>query len=255
MEVNENKSEGTRLLEGTANAIRYFFREVGNIKFQTAFKVVSISIMLIILVFVARIAMSKSAVERIVESALITQHEEQARLQIRDMVSPKIQKTLAKMVVTLNCDRAFVIEMHNGKKNATELPFKFFDMTYEEVNDDRQVKNVSQNYIEVLITHFKLPYYLAKHDRFIGTVDELAEIDRRFASNLEEENGSFFAIEILRCGGKDVGFIGVAYNNECEYIPTNKEILDVFSKEGKTIGELLDLSAQEQLLKIGDSDD
>ena len=222
-------------------AVKSAFDEIGSIRATTAFRVVSLALLVVMVVGLYNIASNKSAVEKILEKALIEAKNEEAELTIRDIVSPKIQKRLQKMVLTLDADRCFAIELHNGKKNATELPFKYFDMTYEEVNEDRHVQYVSQNFMEVLVSHYKLPFYLSKHNVFIGTVQELEEIDRRFAWNFSEQNGAYIGLMMLRSGGKEVGFLGVAYN-EGSKVPDKELINNIMLEESRLITEFLDLN-------------
>lgn len=157
------------------DGLKYAFKALSSIKLLTIFRVSLFLMMLVMLMFSANVALNQSAVEKIVDHIVSEANEEKEDMDIRDMVSPKIQKRLASMIYTLDCDRAFAIELHNGKKNATELPFKYFDMTYEEVNDNRHVGNVSQNFVNVMVTHYKLPYYLAENNYFFGTRRGLGE--------------------------------------------------------------------------------
>jgi hypothetical protein len=54
---------------------------------------------------------------------------------IRDyVVTPKVQKDIEILLYTLNADRVFIFELHNGKKNISGLPFKYADMSYEVAN-------------------------------------------------------------------------------------------------------------------------
>lgn len=243
-----NATKVGKSLNSFGQGFKLLFENVAKLKYKTVFKTVIILLMGIMVFLVARIATSKVAVERFVEVALDNAKKEQVSMNIREMVSPKIQKRLGKMVVLLDADRVFVIEMHNGKKNATELPFKYFDMTYEEVNEDRNIKNVSHLFMEMPITHYKLPFYLARNGKFMGTGEELEVIDRRFANNFTDENGDYLAIMTLRSRGCEIGFLGVSYDKGAK-VPSIDLIGSVMERESKIIAELLDLNAQESLLK------
>ena len=59
---------------------------------------------------------------------------------IRDhVVTPKVQKDIEILLYSLNADRVFIFELHNGKKNISGLPFKYADMSYEVANRDRGI--------------------------------------------------------------------------------------------------------------------
>ena len=242
------RNEEESFLQGAANAVKYFFNAVGKISYKTSFKVFSIILLLSILVVVVRIAVSKNTVEKLVETALVEVQSEEKGLEIRELVSPKIQKRCAKMVNTLNADRAFVIENHNGKRNATELPFKYFDMTYEEVNEDKQIRHISDAFNEVLISHYKLPFYLVEHREFMATAKELEKIDQRFAFNFTDFDGAYIAIMVLRGQNKEIGFLGVSYDVGTE-VADEKLIRKTLNVEAKVISELLDLNVQERIFE------
>lgn len=240
--LNVTTKEGDRITS-LADGIKYAFKSLSSIKLLTAFRVTLFLMVLVLVIFSANVAMNKNAVEKLVEHVLEQNKEEKMDLDIRDMVSPKIQRNLLQMVYELDCDRAFVIELHNGKKNATELPFKFFDMTYEEVNDNRHVKHISQYFINTMVTHYKLPYYLSRRTYFFGTSEKLFEIDSRFASNFEEYEGRYIGIMILRTQKDEIGFLGIAYN-DITHLKSQEAIKKELEGKAKVIRDLLDLGIQ-----------
>ena len=60
-------------------------------------------------------------------------NSEEKGMEIRqDITTPAIQKELRLLCYTLNADRVFLFELHNGKKSAGGLPFVYADMSYNE---------------------------------------------------------------------------------------------------------------------------
>lgn len=229
------------------SALNVLFNKIADIKAVVIAKVTLVFIIIIVIILGINISLNKTASEKLVGHLIeLKPKYEKEDLSIRDMVSPKIQKRLTSMVYTLNCDRAFVIELHNGKKNATELPFKYFDMTYEEVNENKHIKHISQHFVDVMTTHYKLPYYLASETYFCGHVSDLEKIDKRFAANFEEQKGAYMAMMVLRVDGEEIGFIGVAYENEEHVVDANK-IRKTLETESKLVRDLLDLGTQKRL--------
>ena len=244
MAQNESyQPQGT--LARWAEGVKYAFKTLSTIKLITAFRVTLFLMVLVLVIFAANVATNKDTVEKLVEQALAENKESKLDMNIREMVSPKVQRCLINMIYTLDCDRAFVIELHNGQKNATELPFKFFDMTYEEVNDDRNIRYISQNFFNVMVSHYKLPYYLTKHNYFIGDASELYDIDNRFADNFVEYNGKFIAISMLRSGRDEIGFIGVSYDDSTHVKP-REVIMEELDNKAKVVRDLLDLGFQKK---------
>lgn len=226
------------------SALKYFFEKVGEIKLAVVAKVTLVFVIIILVILGINISINRTASETLLSHIMKVQPvDEKEDLSIRDMVSPKIQKRLSALVYKLDCDRAFVIELHNGKKNATDLPFKYFDMTYEEVNEGKHIKHISQHFIDVMTTHYKLPFYLAANTYFFGKVSDLEEIDKRFAANFEEHRGAYLAMITLRVNGEEIGFLGVAYENENYKVDENK-VKGVLNEEAKIMKDLLDLGTQ-----------
>ena len=243
--TGDELTQPTGKIDQWANGLSRAFKTIASIKVLTAFRVMIFLMLLVLVIFAANVAMNKSTVEKLVEKALVENQESKIDMDIREMVSPKIQRCLINMIYTLDCDRAFVIELHNGQKNATELPFKFFDMTYEEVNDERNVRYISQYFFNTMVTHYKFPYYLSKNGQFVGTADELYEVDSRFADNFVEHNGNYLAIVALRSGRDEIGFLGIAYNDSTNVQPRDAIIREIDNK-AKVIRDLLDLGFQKQ---------
>ena len=239
-------------ITSVGSALNYFFNKVAEIKLAVVAKVTLVFVIIILVILGVNIAINRSATEKLITHIVqVKPADEKEDLSIRDMVSPKIQKRLNVLVYRLDCDRAFVIELHNGKKNATDLPFKYFDMTYEEVNEVRHVKHVSQHFIDVMTTHYKLPFYLAANTHFFGYVPELEKIDKRFAANFEEHKGAYLAMTTLRVDGEEIGFLGAAYENEGCTIDKNK-VAAILDEEAKAIRDLLDLSTQKATVHFHD---
>ena len=97
---------------------------------------------------------------------------------IRDfVVTPKIQKDIDILLYTLNADRVFIFEFHNGKKNISGLPFKYADMTYEVANIERKVDRVYSKYQDVPLTMYKYPDYMYKQKLIICTIEEIEKLE------------------------------------------------------------------------------
>jgi phosphoribosylpyrophosphate synthetase len=92
--------------------------------------------------------------------------------EVRGYVSPKINKILIKMVYEMHADRAFVIEMHNGKENASSLPFVYYDMTYEEIRDGEGITYIQPQFENVNINNYQMQWYVADNTYFIGDVED-----------------------------------------------------------------------------------
>lgn len=169
--------------------------------------------------------------------------QEELRLVIRtNKVTPKIQKELEKLCYLLNADRAFLFELHNGKKNASGLPFRYADMSYEEINEEKEAESVAMQFQDIPLTLYKYPHYLAEHKYIYGSVEEIALVDNGFAKHIERVGGKYLGMIYLTSRGLPLGFLCVSFHEE----PTISDsvIKAKLEQYGKVITPLLDLNTQ-----------
>lgn len=160
---------------------------------------------------------------------------------IRDfMVTPKVQHELSILVYTLNAERGFIFELHNGKKNISGLPFRFADMTYEVVNEEKKVDKVAMQFQDIPLTLYKYPHYLQKQKMIIGTIEEIEKIDLDFAEHVKNCGGKYLGMIYLNSNGTPIGFLCVSYH-KLENVPNKDVIKTKLSYYGSTITNLLDL--------------
>ena len=173
---------------------------------------------------------------------------------IRDfIVTPKIQKELNTLVYVLNADRAFLFELHNGKKNTTGLPFRYADMTYEETNEDRKIDKVAMNFQNIPLTLYKYPHYLQRKKILIGSVDEIEGIDHEFAKHIRDCNGEYLAMTYLNDNGVPLGFLCVSFHDK-ETIPKKEYIMKKMEEYGKSLTQLLDFDIQMNKSKLDEEE-
>lgn len=144
-----------------------------------------------------------------------------AEIDKRVEVSPKIQIILDKLLLATKANRAFLIEVHNGTNNLNGLPFLFGDMTYEEVSNDN-LEYISELYQNMPLSRFLISQKLFEDGFWYGTVDELATIDKRLASRIKINNGSWIALILLKGAEQYLGVIGVSFTDSSK---VNKEVV------------------------------
>lgn len=177
-----------------------------------------------------------------VQKAELRQKENELNaLNIRsNVVTPMIQEHLSRLCYSMNADRAFLFELHNGKKNASGLPFKYADMSYEEVNEEKNVESVALEFQDIPLTLYKYPHYLAQNKYIYGSVSEIAAIDNGFAGHIERIGGKYLAMIYLVNRGLPLGFLCISYHDE----PTMSEnvIKDKMESYAKVITPMLDIN-------------
>lgn len=163
---------------------------------------------------------------------------------IRDFViTPKIQKNLDAILYTLNADRAYLIEFHNGKKNTTGLPFRYMDVSYEVTNQESKATKIGMYYQNVPTTLYKFPYYLQEHKYYIGTIDDFGRVDTDLAKQMSVNFAKYFAVIALNSDGTPVGYLGISWC-DIESVPDINTIKNKLYLYDKTFSQLLDLRIQ-----------
>ena len=187
--------------------------------------------------FAYKFISDKEAMHEASISLMRSQKEEN----IRDfVVTPKIQNDLKLLTYTLNADRAFLFELHNGKKNTCGLPFRFADMSYEEVNEEKKVDRIAMQFQDIPLTLYKYPHYLQRQKMMIGTIDEIEKVDHEFANHIKSVGGVYLGMVYISSGGTPLGFLCVSYH-KYEDVPDPALIEKKLNEHDKTLTQLLDL--------------
>lgn len=185
--------------------------------------------------------------EQVMRQAALLMTKTRKEENIRDfVVTPKIQKTLSVILYTLNADRAFLFELHNGKRNTSGLPFRYADMSYEEINEEKKIDRIAREYQDVPITLYKYPHYLQKKKIICGSVSDVARIDSQFAEHMVQHACEYIAIIYLTNNGNPLGFLCVSWHDS-NNVPSPAIIVDKLREYDKPITQLLDLQTQMQM--------
>jgi hypothetical protein len=170
---------------------------------------------------------------------------------LRDfVVTPKVRHDIGVLMYTLDADRVFIFELHNGKKNISGLPFRYVDMSYEVANRENGVDRCYKKYQDVPLNMYVFPTYMYKEKFFVGTADAVEEIDYDFAKSLKEDGGKYVAFIYLNGSDEPLGFLGISFHRSTN-LPDDKVIENKMRAYGNTISELLDLNVQLKKQKGG----
>lgn len=241
--INVNQPSGENV-SSIVKAFKNVTNTIANAKWSRILKVYFVMFFFLVTIlggfFVYKLESDEEAMHQAAISIANAQKEENIR---EYTVTPKIQHDLEVLTYTINADRAFLFELHNGKKNISGLPFRFADMTYEEVNENRKVDKVAMQFQDIPLTLYKYPHYLQKKKIIIGTVDEIEEIDKDFAGHIREIGGTYLGMIYISNRGIPLGFLCVSYHDMND-VPS-KEIVERKLKEyDMALTQLLDLQTQ-----------
>lgn len=226
---------------------------IADAKWYKIFKFYFVTFLFLTTMLLFYVAYRASSNDEVVKSAALKISSTEKEENIRDfVVTPKIQHDLEVLVYTINADRAFLFELHNGKKNTSGLPFRFADMTYEETNENRKVEKVAMQFQNIPLTLYKYPHYLQKKGMIIGTVDDIEKIDKDFASHIKEIGGVYLGMIYISKRGLPLGFLCVSYHS-MDDVP-NIDVIDrKLNEHDKALAQLLDLQTQINLSYEKDS--
>lgn len=139
------------------------------------------------------------------------EQEHNDALEIRKKIKPDIDKALKEALVSLDADRVFVMEMHNGNNNTSGLPFVYGEMTYEQVRSG--IGHIDDDYINLNLSRFSFPLYLEKEHIWQGSMEELANIDDKLAKRLSSNEVTYIAITHIHGVDNLLGYFGITYCN------------------------------------------
>jgi hypothetical protein len=205
-------------------------------------------ITVIILIVGGRVLYNAAGSERVMEAISNWIEEQSANtdekgMEIRqDVTTPAIQKELRLLCYTLNADRVFLFELHNGRKSAGGLPFVYADMSYEEVNIEKCLEYVGTEFQNIPLTLYKYPNYMF-HKRYeYATLEEIATVDNAFAKHIEGIGGKYLATAYITIHSKPLGFLCASFHNDP--LLSNDVIKEKMENSARILKPLLDLETQ-----------
>lgn len=117
---------------------------------------------------------------------------------------------LHRLLHTLNADRAWLIELHNGSKNLTSgLPFLYGDMRIEEVADG--IQNVDEEYTDFSLSKYPFITKIFEDGYFYGSTDSMLEFDERLYYKFKSNDVNEIALLALYQGDKPLGVLGISF--------------------------------------------
>ena len=202
----------------------------------------------IILIAGGRVLYNAAGSERVMEAISNwiekqNANTEEKGIEIRqDITTPAIQKELRLLCYTLNADRVFLFELHNGKKSAGGLPFVYADMSYEEVNIEKCLEYVGTDFQNIPLTLYKYPNYMF-HKRYeYAALEEIATVDNAFAKHIENIGGKYLATAYITIHSKPLGFLCASFHNDP--VLSEDVIKEKMENSARILKPLLDLETQ-----------
>ena len=160
-------------------------------------------------------------------------------MSLRQDAKPKIDDMLTYTLSKTDCDRVFVIEIHNGTNNTAGLPFVYGEMTYETVREG--ITHIDEDYTSLNLSRFNFPLYIKQHHYWIGTIEELQKVDPKIAQRLTSNDVTYLALIDIHGVKNDLGFFGITYCNGNQP-KTREEIITILMEESQKLSTILDFA-------------
>lgn len=135
--------------------------------------------------------------------------------------STNVSNELCRLVKVMGANRAFFIEYHNSVKSLEGAPFAYGNMSFEEIDDRSDY--ISDEYSDFMLTKYKAIKYLYDKWYFIGPLDNLEEVDRRFYLKLSSDNIKYIAMVQVEGVDQPIGCLGVTWSDDFDCNNMNVE--------------------------------
>ena len=184
-------------------------------------KIVFASLLMLFISFITYLTLNPSFVfER------YSEYEEKKHIEsfnYRMESTPIVQSLTNNMVIESKALRCFIIEMHNGKYNASGLSFNYGALTYEGLREN--VESVQEDYNDFTLDRYPILSYVYKNGKWSGNIDELKKIDKRMALKLESNGAYYLSISMIYGTKNDIGFIGASFDKNDSFDKNKVEML------------------------------
>ena len=232
------------------NFLQWIEKILGFLKNYGFLNIIKSCIVIILFAFTMAIAFNpKETITNIIELVHTIEDEKHATSEeIRKHVNPVINELLDNSIRDIGCDRAFIMEGHNGKANASGLGFYYVDMTYERCRKTSLDQAIYWQYKDMPTSIFPFFNYLNKRRYFYGGSDELSQIDSKLAQMINV-NGTHFLVTVEIPGKNSVnqfmGILGYSFENPPKL--TQEQIKDYMLEVRRRVQILLSLTSLKEV--------
>lgn len=137
----------------------------------------------------------------------------------------KVNGKLNNLLYELHADRIFFIEYHNSVKSLQGAPFAYGSMSFEKLHSNRNVIFMGDEFTDFPLTKYETVSYLYTNKFFIGTVDDLKNIDARLTSKLKTNNVTQIALIEVWGNNQPLGILGASWS-EHEVLSTYRDAIE-----------------------------
>lgn len=172
-----------------------------------------------------------------VEFANEKKQEHKELMAYRMNMIPMVSNILKDIVIELECDRASILEMHNGTNNLSNVPFIYADMNFEEVSQESEY--AGDEFQNFNLT--KYPFFSEHYDEGIwqGPASKIEKEDKRLFGKIKSVDSEYVAGCVLEGIETPVGFLIVSFRESDISKDKQKEIYRVLNQSSQKLTKLL----------------
>lgn len=191
-------------------------------------------VMLFVVIVVGQVAFNPEGIVKRIETVQKERHEE--LIAKRLSIDNEMRENLLDLKASINADRMFIFETHNGGENLNGLPFIYVDLTYSEPK--KSTAWLVDEYRNVRLARYPLASKLYEETYFFLSLDEIKNIDPELYYRLDKENVKNLSMIIMYADKTPVGVIGAVFTRN-ENLPSKQELKKYMLQYSNTISKLL----------------
>lgn len=151
----------------------------------------------------------------------IEKHEEGIKQRLQ--ADPQIRSLLSDFRSSINADRAYILEAHNGGSNLNNLPFLYADLTYMDPRNKYDI--IESEYKNFRLSRYPWVSYVIEHGYWYGPIEDCMESDPEMYYRLKNEEVAYMGMYVMYGkNGLPTACLGVIFK-EKEDIPSIREVI------------------------------
>lgn len=165
----------------------------------------------------------------------IEKHEEGIKQRLQ--ADPQIRSLLSDFRSSINADRAYILEAHNGGSNLNNLPFLYADLTYMDPRNKYDI--IESEYKNFRLSRYPWASYVIEHGYWYGPIDDCMESDPEMYYRLKNEEVAYMGMYVMHGkNGLPTACLGVIFK-EKEDVPSVREVIKSMQVYSNQINVLL----------------
>lgn len=153
----------------------------------------------------------------------IEKHEKGIKQRLE--ADPHIRVLLADFRTSVNADRAYILEAHNGGTNLNNLPFLYADLTY--MDPRNKYDYIESEYKNFRLSRYPWASYVIEHGYWFGPIEDCMESDPELYYRLKNEDVAYMGMFVMHGkNGLPTACLGVIFKtNEDGITPTTRDVI------------------------------